>query len=367
MRRLRSMVDPTLETRNLRYFTADGQLMEPSADYAAPAHNFAPLSEDFGRFVMFSGSVFLTRCATAAAYVGFQLDRMKDGADVVIHENADWVRERARLTIDDVVRTFPSVQVEPLRADKWYRLTAGSGLGAELDRLPTMYPRFVVGFPSFREAVTAVAPPPTDHHSTAEGRFIAQLGRLISDSAFFAPLFKEQFGTRAVEGLDVGGGLGFLACELAAAGHRARVVDIDRIAIEAGGPALARACEAEDRVEYAYGSMTDLESLEGTQPKYDYVSFLGSLLLPPRDVIPEVLRSAMRLVRPGGLLIVKESPLERERGRPDNTYSRFSADELHRLLVENAGEPVYYNAFTAAEVPLEEARKDLLFAVVQKR
>ncbi len=109
--------------------------------------------------------------------------------------------------------------------------------------------------------------------------------------------------------------------------------------------------------------MEQVGRLEGA---YDMVSFFGSLLYASRDQVPDIIESAMRLLNPGGLLLVHENPQDTAKPGMRDYEIRFRMDELRALLEKHAGPARTYSMFSGDAVSWEQAGKSVMMVAVQK-
>jgi predicted O-methyltransferase YrrM len=164
-----------------------------------------------------------------------------------------------------------------------------------------------------------------------------------------------------MHGMDVGGSYGFLACQLAMQGHTVVNSELEDWRIHAIQPWAVASCGVQDKVS---GRVEAMEDMEGDDSSLDFICFMGSLLCCKRDCLPKVLCRAMRMLAPGGILIVRENLLD---GGRTGSARPFSGEELQRYLQQYAGSPRYFDGF-GIEYPPEAVGGPLvsLFAAVQK-
>ncbi len=165
-------------------------------------------------------------------------------------------------------------------------------------------------------------------------------------------------------GLDIGCGLGFLACELAReVGPSGRIAGIDLSPdMLAGAREHAAREQVLDRLDFRAGSATDLEFPAAA---FDFVTAVQVYLYVPE--ITRALAEAARVLRPGGRLVVVDtdwdscvwltSDRDRHRRILEASLSRFAhphlPPRLPGLLVETGLRVEHVGA-----IPLLELRYD---------
>ncbi|MBM3336317.1 MAG: class I SAM-dependent methyltransferase [Betaproteobacteria bacterium] len=165
-------------------------------------------------------------------------------------------------------------------------------------------------------------------------------------------------------GMDVGGSYGFLACELAARGYALTNLELIDWRIEKVFPWLAACCNVTKRVR---GIVQRMEHLTGEDDGYDFILFMGSLLCIDRKDVPIVLDKAKQLLKPGGVLVLRENLLiNATKSNPGMHETRFTPTELNNFLERHMGAPKYY-----CHLGLERSVQEVLnlwtiFAIVKK-
>src|SRR5262249_15460931 len=145
-----------------------------------------------------------------------------------------------------------------------------------------------------------------------------------------------------LKGMDIGGSHGFLACELAKMGHTVTNFELDRFRIEHMTPWLSQVCEVSERLDGINGVMEDLDLHYKEENIFDFVCLMGSLLLCKRERLDDVLQKIKRLLKPKGLIILRENLIQESKiSHP----TEFKADEMNSYLEKIGGKLIYYDHF----------------------
>ena len=260
-------------------------------------------------------------------------------------------------------KSLPSLREE--RKGSWTCLKAGPGLSDDLEALPSIYGSLHNGFQVFAAKLAEILGPSEGSLQAADSTYKYSMFGANQKSHITSGILRSHGLGGRHRGLDVGGGYGFFAAEMAAHGATYGVIDYDRKKAEIIGPWLAERTGLSSRVTFRTGTIEQVPSLPRTEP-YDVISFFGSMLYADRSMVPATLRACMEMLRPGGVLLVHENV--REGGKPEATdyMKMFPAEELRGFLRQNAGEPTCYSMFSGAVVPWEQAARSLVMAAVQK-
>jgi SAM-dependent methyltransferase len=204
-----------------------------------------------------------------------------------------------------------------------------------------------------------------DSFQTKSRYFIYSLFGVNQKSFLWERIVQERLGNGPFEVMDLGGGLGFLAAELALKGHSLKVVDNNPDLLEMCHW-IGRRCGIEDRFSPELGDFHDVVYTD-VKERYDVISYFGSLLYAGRDQTPDIIRASMQMLKPGGLLLIHEGPRESATPGTEDYGLRFHAKELDGYLRDCAGAPTYYNVFTGAKMPWEMVQNRVMMAEVQKK
>ena len=225
----------------------------------------------------------------------------------------------------------------------WLRLRAGADLARQVAVLPSSY-RFLHGvFAEFRDLF-----PWQGAETTLRNSLFG-----ASRNSLFLENLAERLGLGARPRLlDIGGAYGCLGLELAAKGWDVTVVDNDPTKTEMLGPWFARLSLQKLPIAFCTLSMDDIptDGIAGKTAEWEVISFFLSLYHAKRDRTPALLRTCWQRLAPGGALVIHEAVVNPARGRVDDL--QFEADELIRLVSENAAAPAYVsfpNASPSAE------------------
>jgi SAM-dependent methyltransferase len=241
---------------------------------------------------------------------------------------------------------------------EWIRIGSYSGVTGDLARIRSIYPRMADRAEEFYSLFSSVKP----RNVIPETTLIYSLLWALISADVMAKSFAAYGRSGPMHGMDVGGGYGFLACQLAMPGHTVVNSELRDWRIHAIQPWAVASCGVQDKVS---GRVEAMEDMEGDDSSLDFICFMGSLLCCKRDCLPKVLCKAMRMLAPGGILIVRENLLG---GGRTGSACRFSGEELQRYLQQYAGSPRYFDDFGIEYPPEAVGRPPLvsLFAAVQK-
>ncbi|MHC4607956.1 MAG: class I SAM-dependent methyltransferase, partial [Planctomycetota bacterium] len=337
-----------------------------------PAHIYAPVPASVSRLIFVREFSVLYANDFTACWLAKLLLTMGPRGEIWVEMASQKSNEaRNQVTPYYLRQKLPGGVVERHGggdAPLWMRITGTENLSSDIERLRTMYAPLHNAYEEFRNVYgKAHAQEDPESADATEGRclrtYIYSLFGANQKSFVIEKMLEEHVDGADLRGLDMGGGYGFMACELAAKGHAMEMADHSAAQVEDIGRWLVRKCGLEDRMRLRVEKIENIGTLPGP---YDFISFAGCLLSIDRKEVPQVLQSAMRLLRPGGILILHENP--REAGVPGSLQyeERFRADELHAYLLDNAGEPLCYSMFTGKRVAFEETKNKLIMATVRK-
>jgi len=165
--------------------------------------------------------------------------------------------------------------------------------------------------------------------------------------------------------LDMGGGYGAMAVELATQGHEVTVVEIEHAKIEHIGRWLAELAGVRERVHFVAGDFDTVTSLDGG---FDVVSFFGSLLYYPHEQCRALLEYCRARMTPGGVLIVHENPRDRALADSQDFEHQYMAADLDNHVRAVFGNARYFNIFDYREIDVAQAARSLIvLAAVNER
>lgn len=353
------------EDRTVRYFSSWGRSLSPTTNYKPCAHFLTPLDRSSKRALVLKRALPLPSASAVAPVLAQMLRAMGNGSEILLQTDRSWIDP------DAIGAALPSVecQANPSGAKGWLRLTAPSELEADIRSLSSIYPLLAPKLDDFR-AVLADAgdpseSPESDYLHSAENEFIYSLKWSLHTRAILESLFRRYGLESSLRGLDVGGGYGFLACELAAMGHRMTNLELLDWKVNTVLPWLAKTSGTSERVD---GWASRMEDLTGVDETFDFVCFMGSLLFIERSDVTRVLATARRLLKPGGLLVFRENLLidaTRDQHRTGR-YPRFRPQELHEILCATGDRPVYLDHWGVERSPREIGALRMLFAALEK-
>ena len=343
-----------------------GTHFDLSATHAKPAHLYSTLNSSFKKaFVIKEFPVLYANDFTVCWLANMLLDMGKGGDLYVEIPNEEVSRSKNHVTVELLSRKLPGTQIE--RADSnWVRIPFSKNLSVDIESLVTIYKTFHNKFNEFYDVwVSNSETTPADtkqSRADATRTFIYSLFGANQKCFVLEKIIQENFGDTLIEGLDMGGGYGFLAAELACAGHKMQMVDYkaDNVAV---GHWLARQCRVEANLSLDIGKIEDITRYTGS---YDIISYFGCLLYVDRKYIPMILNSSMRLLKPGGILAIHENPKGVIKPGSSDFDICFGFEEFFHYIIENSGLPVFYNMFNANEIHKDNARGKVIMVAIRK-
>lgn len=360
--RLEPVLQAPIPPERVRYFSSWGNRMTPQTAFKPCAHYLAPLDSGFKRAFVLKSAIPLFVCPGLVAVLGTMLSRMGPGSELFV-ESSDtlrrafipaWLKLRAVnrqeewLRRQHVAELLPSavVEAQPNGAKAWFKIRWAEGLDRDIAALNSVYPTLAGKFDAFKETLIESghrnADPDEAYGDSAENEFIYSMHWTLETGGMVRRIFREYNLTSPMHGLDIGGSTGFLACELAAQGHTMTNLELKDWRVEKVQPWLAQTTGVSDRVA---GIAQRMEDMTGADEAYDFICLMGSLLCCTREQLPDVLNQVMRMLKPGGLIIVRENLLTDETKAVFETNvanRRFTPTELNTALIEHASEPTYY-------------------------
>ena len=289
LRKLRRLPRLGSDTTSYRYFSSWGKHLAASSSYERCAHYLAPLNRSFRRAIVIKYALPLYSASAVAPIVVQMLSGMGVGSEVLLQCSRSW------LNIDELHGVMPTAKIEknPDGARGWVKLSARPGIEADARHTASIYPSLAPRLDEFRQALIAAGhrneDPDTNFDYSVEQAFSAGMSRVLHARTVFERFFQRYRLTAPLRGLDIGGSYGFLACELAAMGHHMTSLERVEWQVRHVTPWIAKACGVAERVEGIAGRM---ETLTGSDDSFDFVCFLGSLLLIDRSDVPDVLSRA---------------------------------------------------------------------------
>jgi hypothetical protein len=331
----------------VRYFSAWGPLLVPASEYKPCAHYLTPLDTSFKQAVMVKNAIPLPSSRSLMAVFGTMLHAMGPGSVLYIQTDRSKALADSWVTPEDIGEHLPSAMVVegPQGQKGWIAVWWGRGIAEELAGLNSVYSRLVNHIPEFAAVLARAGLPCSntleDHANSAENAFCYSMHWALHTASVLDKLLPAPDGEKDTCGIDVGGSYGFLACELAAQGHRVTNIELIDWRVDRVFPWLAQTAGVAGRVD---GTAARMETLSAEGKSYDFILFMGSLLCIDRKDVAYVLRTARGLLKPGGMIVLRENLLIADtKNQCDDHETRFTPDELDGFLRANVGRPTYYD------------------------
>ncbi len=371
------IVGKGFDTARCRYLSSWGQLLTPTAEYRPCGHYLSPLDPSFKRAIILRSAIPLPASDALGAVLGAMLDQMGEGSEVWIESPKASNPANTWVTSEQLASWFPSCQVDdqPNKAKHWLRVSWSPQLQSDLDALGSIYPKLAGRLDEFAQMLEDSEHPCEDPKKSFTnsiiGSFVYSMHWALHTHGAIKKITKAVGQSGPMKILDIGGSYGFLTCELAACGHQTTNLEMIEYRIDQVLPWMVEATGVRGRVD---GIAKRMEELEGIEESLDMICFMGSLLCIDREDVSGVLARASKLLKPGGLIVLRENMLLPENAANvasvANTASheeRFIADELHRHL-QTINLDVFYMDHLGHQRTAEEATKLwTLFAAVQKQ
>lgn len=351
----------------VHYFSAWGPLVTTTPTYAPCAHYLAPLDQRFKHAIILKNAIPLPSSRSLAVVLATMLRDMGEGSEIYIQSDRSKQKSSLWVLPEDLRRDLPSLDVTETDVKPgWIRLRWSSAIANELTSLQSIYPLISRHLPEFFDTLAKAGHPCADtltnHRDSAENAFFYSMHWALHTMTVLDK-FLPKPGAH-ISGMDVGGSYGFLACELAARGYALANFELIDWQIEKVFPWLAACCNVTERVR---GIVQRMEHLTGEDDGYDFILFMGSLLYIDRKDVPAVLDKAKQLLKPGGVVVLRENLLiDATKSSPGMHEYRFTPTELNNFLERHMGTPKYY-----CHLGLERSFREVLdlwtiFAVVEK-
>ena len=197
----------------------------------------------------------------------------------------------------------------------------------------------------------------------ADRQFVYTFHGIVQKSHFIETLAGDCFGGKRLRILDMGGGYGGMAVELALAGHQLTVVELEPAKIEHLGNWFAQTCGVAAGLRYVPGDFEAIKTLDGP---FDIISFFGSLLYYPHEKTINLLMECNNKLSGDGLLVIHENP--KNLAKPDalDFERQFMPQELDEMVKQAVGQPTYYSIFSHAPLDFAKASQTVMLLAARK-
>jgi len=353
---------------DLRYLSAWGRSLVHSHDYSAGAHYLTPLTSSFKTAIVLERAIPLPCSASLAAVIGEMLYQMGQGSSVFLQCNERKGEATPWISLQMLHGFLPSLKIveRPKEKKGWLELQYSRGLEADLVALQCTYNALSRNLEGFRRRFEAAgqcqAAPEESYYNSVENAFCYSMHWALQTRAIAHLVFEHFSADGPLTGLDVGGSYGFLSCELAAQGHNVVNLELLQWRITEILPWLIETSGVGRRVS---GVAKRMEEMGDVGKNLDFIAFMGSLLCIAREDVSKVLHHAVTMLKPGGLILVRENLEVAERNDQKYTSMRFRAEEFDTALQSLGGEVIYYDQ-PGKRVPQSELPKvRTVFAAVK--
>ena len=271
----------------LQWHSPWGSRPTPPGTLDDPCHYLVPPAPDCRGALLLPGSVPLVWGPTFRSFLVAIAGHLRPG-EVLLRAGSDRGPDAVWPSRGHLGAGAGALEVASIGRGGWLRLRLVGEDGPGED----IYPRLLASWPRVQAICEA--------HGIERWLAQAARGLEILAAAERAGLLDLAPGARL---LDVGGGAGFFSLAMACRGAEVLNRDIHEPSVRGALPELARELGVGDRVGARLGPM---QGLEADGPGWDRICFFGSLLLVPRDEAGRVLATALRLLAPGGRVLVHE-------------------------------------------------------------
>ena len=360
LNKMREVLGDVDDFFGFHYFSSYGTLLTATENYSECAHYLAPLDQRFKCALMLDGAVPLPPSRSLCVLLGTMLRDMGQGAEIFFQVKATSTRSMVLSVLKDYL---PSSELFTLNITKgWIRVAWGEALEDDLMALKSIYPSISKQKSNFFKNFSRIgvdgnssfSEPQIINSRLVENAFCYSMHWALHTMAILEKQLPEPHVN--ISGIDVGGAYGFLACELAARGYLVKNLEADYWKVKKVFPWLSTFCGVADRVT---GLHLPMQKFDDEEQSFDFILFMGSLLNLDREDVPIVLNKAEKMLKPGGVLVLRENLLTDENkfiygeivssvffdelGLPTEYYlTCFTAKELNSFLKENFATPKYY-------------------------
>ncbi len=351
------------------YFSVMGRSKTPSQDPANHSSIYVPLNSTFKRAIITPDFPALYDNDFTCSWILSLFQEMGDNSEVVIGIKSEKRNIANRwLSRQTIQKRFPFMKVKAITKDELQFIRIAPKTSPNGHSYPSIYPYFHNSFSAFSQAYSNAKYNGNGRSVNLEKEawetFLYSLFGANQKTYILEKIIEDYFSGQKINAMDLGGGYGFMAAELAAKGHSMTVMDVQQFQMEVCRW-LTKRCRLENHLQCNVSKIEDAKADPGS---LDLVSYFGCLLYLDRPHIPEVFRHTMEMLKPGGIMVIHENM--RQAIHPDNPDHQkcFDYPELDSLLKTNAGQPTYYWASVAKKAEnMEQLAKRTLVAVVQKK
>ena len=311
------------------YLSYDGDAFDPPAgSLEDPRILYGPFLKPVDLLIIRRDAIGLFPNAFTAGWLGSLL--VDQEVECIAIERRGQVS--SWLQVEDSLRKWLPEKVEFVN-EAWIRIRGGADLTNIVASLPTAYPFLHRAYRGFSEMYD---PRREKSGMAAAARvFLYGVWGAARNSLLLERIAARQAWGPAPKIVDIGGGYGFLALEMAMKGWSAAVVDYDRDKTELGSW-LSGSAPRTLPIEFHTMSMEAVpeDGVPVMEPP-DAISFFQCLHIADRGRTGDILKAAFVRLAPGGALVVLEC-LRRSEGSNDN---QLAGDELFELMTRNAVVP----------------------------
>lgn len=352
--------------------SSSGQHFDVNSTSPAPANLYAALNPSYKMaFVLSDESARLLQTDFTVCWLATLMLDMGPGSELFIEICKQQIEyPQSIVNLRYLTTKIPSAGAVVVD-DNWIRLRWSPHLSSDVRNLRTIYSQIHNSLDDFIDEWLAEVGVDRSNSSRvdqaatlATHHYRYSLTGANVKSFLLKRLINECFGGKTIRGFDMAGGFGFMAAELAAAGHTFGMLDFDGRSVNVGRRFLEKR-QLTSRLTFQHSDVRDIKFLKG---EFDIMSCFEALYAIRKNIVPEVFREAMKLLTEGGILVVKEGSFKEWR-RPDEAIydTLFEIDELIECLERNAGKPEFYDHITGHMPRGELSTRRPFAAFVRKR
>lgn len=334
------------------------------SDEASSYHPFTSLNRNFKFAIIFVDFPLRSESEYVLCWIAKLLEDMGEESQVFIRIGDDNFEQKNRKINLFFLKKYFADRATRI-SDKWVSIHWSKNSG-DFKNFKTVYRYFHGRFSIFNDIYREIfalnnlnAEEEQKANNRIVGTYIYSLFGAYHKSLVTLKIIEDHFpDQKPLNILDMGGGYGFLGAELAMKGHNVTVTDGSSFHVRIGKKLLQH-CELDKKINFFEQKIEDVDTNQKNQ--YDIVSYFGCLLYAIRKKVPAILKSSMKILKPGGVLMIHENHNRLIKPESVDYPICFSSEELLNLLAKHAGQPRLYDIFSLQPSKWYSEKKSLGF------